>query len=230
MSCWTFVLLLKWKQTHVWSRFSFTRWSLSVLCSLPGRAPGWARRQPLQRLSLPECAHSPWKDVTIWHTHPFTGASLLAQRLKRLPAMRETRVRSLGWEDPLEKEMATHSSILAWRIPWTEQPSRLQSMGSQRVGHDWATSHTPFNSSTTGLKAFWNRPLECRSKLIRKRDSGEIQSWVRALPPQQLTTGLRVSASSWCEDCLRPGSQQLASWRYESSGLEDQPGGAGFDL
>ena len=63
-------------------------------------------------------------------------ASLVAQRLKRLPAMWETWVRSLGWEDPLEKEMATHSSILAWRIPWTEEPGRLQFMGSQRVGHD----------------------------------------------------------------------------------------------
>ena len=63
-------------------------------------------------------------------------ASLVAQRLKHLPAMRETWVRSLGWEDPLEKEKATHSSILAWRIPWTEEPGRLQSMGSQRVGHD----------------------------------------------------------------------------------------------
>ena len=64
------------------------------------------------------------------------GASLVAQRLKRLPGMRENRVRSLGWEDPLEKEMATHSSTLAWKIPWTEEPGRLQSMGSQRVRHD----------------------------------------------------------------------------------------------
>ena len=63
-------------------------------------------------------------------------ASLVAQRLKRLPLMRETRVRSLGQEDPLEKEMVTHSSILAWRIPWTEEPGRLQSIGSKRVGHD----------------------------------------------------------------------------------------------
>ena len=54
--------------------------------------------------------------------------------------MQETRVRALGQEDPLEKEMATHSSTLAWRIPWREEASRLQSMGSQRVGHDWATS------------------------------------------------------------------------------------------
>ena len=63
-------------------------------------------------------------------------AFLVAQRLKHLPAMRETWVRSLGWEDTLEKEMATHSSILAWRIPWAEEPGGLQSTGSQRVGHD----------------------------------------------------------------------------------------------
>ena len=59
--------------------------------------------------------------------------SLVAQRVKRLPAMWETQVQFLGWEDPLEKEMATHSSTLAWKIPWMEKPSRLQSMGSQRV-------------------------------------------------------------------------------------------------
>ena len=76
-----------------------------------------------------------------------------AQRLKRLPAVRETRVWSLGWEDPLEKEMVTHSTILAWRIPWTEKPGRLQSMGSQRVGHDWATSSPSSSPSfiTEGL-------------------------------------------------------------------------------
>ena len=60
----------------------------------------------------------------------------MAQLVKNLPAMQETQVQSLGWEDLLEKEMATHSSILAWRIPWTEDPGGLQSMGSQRVGHD----------------------------------------------------------------------------------------------
>ena len=61
---------------------------------------------------------------------------MVAQMIKRPPAMWETRVRSLGWEDPLEKEMATHSSILAWKIPWTNEPGRLQSMGSQIVEHD----------------------------------------------------------------------------------------------
>ena len=60
----------------------------------------------------------------------------MAQTVKRLPTMRETQVRSLGQEDLLEKEMATHSSILAWKIPWTEEPGGLQSKGSQRVGHD----------------------------------------------------------------------------------------------
>ena len=62
--------------------------------------------------------------------------SLVAQMVKRLPTMRETWVQSLDREDLLEKEMATHSSILAWNIPWVEEPGRLQSMGLQRVGHD----------------------------------------------------------------------------------------------
>ena len=60
----------------------------------------------------------------------------MVQTVKNLPAMQETRVQSLGWEDALEKGMATHSSTLAWKIPWIEEPGRLQSMGSQRVGHD----------------------------------------------------------------------------------------------
>ena len=60
----------------------------------------------------------------------------MAQLVKNTPAMQETQVRVLGWEDPLEKEMATHSGTLAWKIPWMEEPGRLQSMGSQRVGHD----------------------------------------------------------------------------------------------
>ena len=67
---------------------------------------------------------------------PLLVASLVAQMVKCLPAMWETGVRSLGREDPLEKEMGTHSSILAWRIPWTKKPCGLQSMGLQRVGHN----------------------------------------------------------------------------------------------
>ena len=67
---------------------------------------------------------------------PGTSASLVAQMVKHLPTMRETRVLSLGQEDPLEKDMATHSSTLAWKIPWMEESGRLQFMGSQRFGHD----------------------------------------------------------------------------------------------
>ena len=63
-------------------------------------------------------------------------ASLVAQMVKNLPAVRETQVQFEGWEDPLQKGTATHCRILAWRIPWTEDPGGVQSMGSQRVGHD----------------------------------------------------------------------------------------------
>ena len=70
----------------------------------------------------------------------FKETSLVAQMVKHLPTVRDIQVQSLGQEDPLEKEMATHSSALAWKIPWMEKPGRLQSMGSQRVGHDRATS------------------------------------------------------------------------------------------
>ena len=66
----------------------------------------------------------------------YNMTSLVIQTVKRLPTMRETKARSLGREDPLEKEMATHSSILAWKIPWTEEPDGLQSTGWQRVGYD----------------------------------------------------------------------------------------------
>ena len=65
----------------------------------------------------------------------YTVTSLVAHMVKHLPTRQETQVRSLGWEDPLEKEMATHSSTLAWKIPWAEEHGRLQSMGLQRVGH-----------------------------------------------------------------------------------------------
>ena len=74
-------------------------------------------------------SHSDWREME------FTDL-LVAQMVKRLSTMRETQVQSLGWEDPLEKKMATRSSILAWRIPWAEEPGELQSTGSQRVGHD----------------------------------------------------------------------------------------------
>ena len=80
-------------------------------------------------------------------------ASLMAQMIKNLPAIRETRVLSLGQEDPLGKGMATHSSILAWRIPWTEEPGGLKSMGYRRAGHDWATN------TETSLQFSWGGRL-----------------------------------------------------------------------
>ena len=111
-----------------------------------GRSPGEGNGNPLQY----SCLENPM-DGGVWQAivHGFAkswtrlsdftsliGASLVAQRLKHLPAMQETWVQSLSREDPLEKEMGTHSSILAWRIPWMEEPGRLHSMGSQRVRHD----------------------------------------------------------------------------------------------
>ena len=84
--------------------------------------------------------------VLIWFGFPKLNTqsaetkSFLHSMVNYLPAVWETRVWSLGWEDTLEKEMATHSSILAWKIPWTEEPGGLQSVGLQRVGHNWATS------------------------------------------------------------------------------------------
>ena len=88
----------------------------------------------------------------------WTFKLFVAQTVKCLPAVQETRVWSLGWEDPLEKAMATHSSTPAWTIPWTEEPGRLQSMASQRVGHDWATS--VFSLSCWQLFAV----IECQDK------------------------------------------------------------------
>ena len=76
------------------------------------------------------------KNSRIWAQLITVRASLVAQSVKNLPAVQETQVQFLGWEDPLEKEMATHSSILAWKISWTEEPDGLQSRGLQRVEHD----------------------------------------------------------------------------------------------
>ena len=86
----------------------------------PGSIPG-SGRSPAEGIGFPL---------------QYSWASLVAQMVKSPPVMQETWVQSLSWADALEKEMATHSSILAWRIPWTEEPTRLQSVGSQRVAHD----------------------------------------------------------------------------------------------
>ena len=96
--------------------------------------------------------YSSWGHKELDTTYWLNRVSLVAQRLKYLPAIWETWVRSLGQEDPLEKEMATHSSILAWRIPWMEEPGGLQSTGLQRVGRDWATP-LPLSDWTTTTTA-----------------------------------------------------------------------------
>ena len=85
-------------------------------------------RDPLKEASIPTIAFDLLDNLNL--------TSKVAQMVKCLPAVRETWVRSLGREDPLEKAVATHSSTLAWKIPWTEEPGRLQSTGSQRIGHD----------------------------------------------------------------------------------------------
>ena len=104
---------------------------------------------------------------------PFTVGALVAQMVKRLPTMRETRVPFLGREEELEKEMAILSSTIAWKIPWTEEPGRLQSMGSQRVRHDWATS---LHYSRYDGKFCFSFPNEtCRS------DLGKVTELIRAL-------------------------------------------------
>ena len=120
--------------------------------SIPGlaRSP-WSRRWQFTPIFFPGKSHgqrslvgcSPWgrkESGTTERLHYLLiRASLVTQMVKNLPAKQETRVRSLGQEDPLEKKMATHSSILAWKISWTEKPGGLQSMGPQRVG---MTEHT----------------------------------------------------------------------------------------
>ena len=159
----------------------------------------------------------------------------LAQRLKRLPPMRETQVRSLGWEDPLEKEMAIHSSILAWRIPWTEKPSRLQSIGSQRVGHDWATSPSctyrqvscewsPLSSDASGS---WNvsrgedlSEMWTLSQLILSTVRTEIlerHGWVQAEPASYRPVSSCPAHASTPERSLLPLNRDYKYRVYQTN-------------
>ena len=99
--------------------------------------------------------------------------SLVAQTVKRPPAMQETRVRSLGQEDPLEKKMAIHSSTLAWRIPWMKEPGGLQSVGSQRSGHDWVTSHITHRRTLSGKLRF-NKRSNKRPMGLKWNERGRV--------------------------------------------------------
>ena len=105
------------------------------------RKPSKKNRKPMLKTpAIPDDFQGNFLEPTFRVSVEAYRASLVAQMVNRLPTMWETRIQSLGWEDLLEKEMATHSSILAWKIPWMEEPGRLQSVGLQRVGDDWATS------------------------------------------------------------------------------------------
>ena len=102
--------------------------------------------------------------VHVHSNHVGILASLAAQSVKNPPAMQETRVQSLGWEDPPEKEMATHSSILAWRIPWTKEPRGLQSMGSQELDMTQQLNHHRFSSNIFFLLKDFN--ISCSVDMV----------------------------------------------------------------
>ena len=110
----------------------------------------------------------------------YCGASLVAQLVKNLPAMQETQIRHLGQKDPLEKGMAMHSSILAWRIPWTEEPGGPQFMGPQRVGHDWETNfHFHFNLYCTSVYFNFKTWKKVGTKdSVKWEDKNVIVSWL----------------------------------------------------
>ena len=106
---------------------------------------------------------------------PFGVSSRMAQMVKCLSAMQKTQVQSLGWEDPLEKEMAAHSSILTWKIPWISEPGRLPSMGLQRVGHDWATSLSLSLEGFIGLHRTIQLQILWHQQLGHKLDYCDIE-------------------------------------------------------
>ena len=124
---------------------------------------------------------------------------------KNLPAVQETRVQSLGWEDPLKGEMATHSSILAWRIPWTEELSGLQSKGSQRVTYDWATKHTRTHQliSQPQYKAgkTWNFKTKSRrhwkNQQEKKKSRFPLKTTVLP-PPIKWVNSSAINSHRWC--------------------------------
>ena len=146
------------------------------------------------------CVHACARVRARAHTHTHTEASLVAQTVNNPAAMQDTWVWTLGWEDPLEEGMATHFSILAWRIPWTEEPGGLQPMGSQRVGHNWPTKHSTAQdvwilknysfiyrkSKTTGAEATWFldlpichiKKVQLDKKIIEKKKlMNNTESW-----------------------------------------------------
>ena len=153
-------------------------WALGPCASIEENAHLWTRKWALSRRHI---CQSFLASRTVRNTFLLFRSSVL----KNLPATQETWLWSLGQEDPLGKGMATHSSILAWRIPWTEEPGRLQSMGSQRVKHDWATNTFTFFTSM----------VFCYSGLNRLKQA------------ICLTSDPWFSLHFWC--CLCPWSENL---------------------
>ena len=118
-------------------------------------------------------------DIPWFLIYDIAWASLVAQTVKNLPAMQATPPPSLGWEDPLEKEMATQSSILAWRIPWTEEPGRLQSMGLQRAGHDRVTNTFIFCRASEQAS---QRHINLVCGLFYAKGNGDLEVQEKSLP------------------------------------------------
>ena len=132
----------------------------------PTRGGYWASR------TFPRSRSAPSRSVTLNKGIGSDGASLVAQMVKSLPEMQETQVWSLGQEDPLEKGMATHCSILAWRVPWTEEPGGLQSVRSQTVRHNWATNNFTFIRSDIFQVVKWQK---INSEQLKKK--GKKKLW-----------------------------------------------------
>ena len=148
-------------------------------------------------------------------------ASLVAQTVKNLPAMQETQIWSLGQEDPLEKGIATHSSILAWRISWTEEPGRLQFTGSQTVGYDWATNTVTFSLWCVACKNI--KSLCCMSVLVAQLCVTLCDPIDYSLPGSSLHGILQARILEWVAMPFPRGSswprdQTCGSWGYCSAG------------
>ena len=133
--------------------------------------------------------------------------SLVAQTVKNLPAVQETWIQSLGWEDPLEKRMATHSGILAWRIPWTEEPDRLLSMRSQRVGYDWAT-----NTFISLSQSFIGDYLQCKDE---KSESQKVKCFDEVLNLNHFSC-VWLFETPWIVVCQAPLSMEFSRQEYWS--------------
>ena len=163
----------------------FSPWLHPVACGILVSQPGIEPVSP----AVEAWRLNHWNDVEFLFIYLFYSFPCSSVG-KESASVQETRVWSLGWEDPLEKEMATHSSILAWKISWTKEPGGLQSMGSQRVGHDWATNtyYSFLNVSTRKCKVTYV------AGILFLQDGTVLAIVVQSLSPVQLFVTLRTAA------------------------------------